>query len=204
MAQSQPIYKPTKRGGGGALKMLWWQAPTLLNPHFATGNKDQEASRLFYEPLAGWDNDGNLRPVLAAAIPEPRGRHARGRRQVGDLEAEAGRDVARRQAVHRRRRRLHLGICAQSGDGRDRRSAPTRTSRSRRSTTTRSRSSSSRSRRRSGPTPSSATTGMIMPKHLFGRLHRRQVARRAGQPEAGRHRPVQVQGLQAGRSRSPA
>jgi peptide/nickel transport system substrate-binding protein len=69
MAQSRPIYKPTKRGGGGPLKMLYWQAPTLLNPHFAGGNKDREASRLFYEPLAGWDNDGNLRPALATQIP---------------------------------------------------------------------------------------------------------------------------------------
>src|SRR5471030_1919383 len=69
MAQSTPVYKPTKRGGGGLLKMLWWQGPTLLNPHFAVGTKDQDGSRLFYEPLAGWDKDGNLRPVLAAQIP---------------------------------------------------------------------------------------------------------------------------------------
>jgi peptide/nickel transport system substrate-binding protein len=69
MAQSSPSYKPTKRGGGGLLKVLWWQGPTLLNPHFAVGGKDQEGSRLFYEPLAGWDGDGNLRPVLAETIP---------------------------------------------------------------------------------------------------------------------------------------
>ncbi|MBI5261478.1 MAG: peptide ABC transporter substrate-binding protein, partial [Bradyrhizobium sp.] len=25
MAQSPSLYKPTKRGGGGALKLLWWQ-----------------------------------------------------------------------------------------------------------------------------------------------------------------------------------
>ncbi|MBN9262605.1 MAG: peptide ABC transporter substrate-binding protein, partial [Hyphomicrobium sp.] len=62
-------YKPTKRGGGGALRLLWWQAPTLLNPHFATGTKDQDASRIFYEPLAGWDSDGNLVAALAAEIP---------------------------------------------------------------------------------------------------------------------------------------
>ncbi len=66
---SAPAYKPTKRGGGGALKTLWWQAPTLLQPHFAQGTKDQEASRIFYEPLAVWDNDGNLVPILAAEIP---------------------------------------------------------------------------------------------------------------------------------------
>jgi len=62
-------YKPTKAGGGGTLKLLYWQAPTLLNPHFAVGTKDQEASRVFYEPLAGWDGEGNLVPVLAAEVP---------------------------------------------------------------------------------------------------------------------------------------
>ena len=48
---------------------LWWQAPTLLNPHFATGTKDQDAARIFYEPLAGFDPDGNVTPVLAAEVP---------------------------------------------------------------------------------------------------------------------------------------
>ena len=73
IAQAQPAsgYKATKRGGGGALKVLWWQGATLLNPHFAVGTKDQDGSRIFYEPLAGWDDDGNLIPVLAAEIPTP-------------------------------------------------------------------------------------------------------------------------------------
>src|SRR3954468_5087127 len=61
MAQTRSTYKPTKRGGGGLLKVLWWQGPTLLNPHFAVGTKDQDAARLFYEPLANWDADGNLK-----------------------------------------------------------------------------------------------------------------------------------------------
>jgi peptide/nickel transport system substrate-binding protein len=69
MAQSRAPYKPTKRGGGGLLKVLWWQGSTLLNPHFAVGTKDQDGSRWFYEPLANWDADGNLQPVLAASIP---------------------------------------------------------------------------------------------------------------------------------------
>jgi peptide/nickel transport system substrate-binding protein len=68
-AQAKFEYKPTKRGGGGALKVLWWQGATLLNPHFAVGTKDQEGSRIFYEPLAGWDEDGNLVAALAAEIP---------------------------------------------------------------------------------------------------------------------------------------
>jgi peptide/nickel transport system substrate-binding protein len=71
VANAQPMaaYKPTKRGGGGNLKVLWWQGPTLLNPHFATGTKDQDGSRLFYEPLASWDPDGNLVTNLASEIP---------------------------------------------------------------------------------------------------------------------------------------
>jgi peptide/nickel transport system substrate-binding protein len=68
-AQTASNYKPTKRGGGGALKVLWWQGATLLQPHFASGTKDQEGSRIFYEPLGAWDADGNLVPILAAEVP---------------------------------------------------------------------------------------------------------------------------------------
>ncbi|MGH7325037.1 MAG: peptide ABC transporter substrate-binding protein [Candidatus Rokuibacteriota bacterium] len=64
-----PGFTPTRRGGGGALAVLWWQAPTLLQPHFATGTKDIDASRIFYEPLAAYDPEGNLAPVLAADVP---------------------------------------------------------------------------------------------------------------------------------------
>jgi len=68
-AQTASRYKPTKAGGGGTLKLLWWQGPTLLNPHFAVGTKDQDGSRMFYEPLAGWDSKGDIQPILAAEIP---------------------------------------------------------------------------------------------------------------------------------------
>ncbi len=66
---SVPVYRPTRRGGGGQLKVLYWQASTLLNPHFAVGTTNQDSSRVFYEPLAGWAADGTLHPVLAAEIP---------------------------------------------------------------------------------------------------------------------------------------
>jgi len=70
VAQSaEPPYTPTKRGGGGPLRLLLWQGPTLLNPHFATGTKDQEGCRPFYESLARYDADGVIVPVLAAEIP---------------------------------------------------------------------------------------------------------------------------------------
>jgi peptide/nickel transport system substrate-binding protein len=68
-AQSVPAYRPTRRGGGGQLKILYWQASTLLNPHFAAGTTNQDSSRVFYESLAGWAADGTLHPILAAEIP---------------------------------------------------------------------------------------------------------------------------------------
>jgi len=68
-AQTTIPYKGTKRGGGGTLKLIYWQAAVHLNPHFAGGTKDQDASRIFYEPLAGWDTEGNLVLALGAEIP---------------------------------------------------------------------------------------------------------------------------------------
>ena len=68
-AQAKSTFTPTKRGGGGELKTLWWQAVSILNCHLAVGVKDNDGSRLFNEPLAGYDPDGNLVPVLAAELP---------------------------------------------------------------------------------------------------------------------------------------
>jgi len=62
-------FTPTRRGGGGELKTLWWQAPTILNPHLATGAKDADASRIFYEGLVSFDPDGNIVPDLVAEVP---------------------------------------------------------------------------------------------------------------------------------------
>jgi peptide/nickel transport system substrate-binding protein len=49
--------------------MFLWQAPNIVNPHLALGVKDQFVSRIAYEPLASFDNEGNLVPFLAAEIP---------------------------------------------------------------------------------------------------------------------------------------
>ena len=68
-AQSRPAFTPTKRGGGGELKVLWWQAVSILNCHLAVGVKDNDGARLFNEPLAAFDPDGNLAPILAAEVP---------------------------------------------------------------------------------------------------------------------------------------
>jgi hypothetical protein len=53
----------------GVLRLLYWQAPTVVNPHLSIGTKDLSASRIVYEPLASFDKDGRLIPFLAAEIP---------------------------------------------------------------------------------------------------------------------------------------
>ena len=60
-----------KRGGGGTLRLLFWQAPTILNPHLAQGPKDFNAASVVLEPLADFAPDGSLVPKLAAEIPTP-------------------------------------------------------------------------------------------------------------------------------------
>ncbi|NJN66437.1 MAG: peptide ABC transporter substrate-binding protein [Chloroflexaceae bacterium] len=59
----------TRSAQGGTLKLLLWQAPTILNPHLARGSKDYFASRIICEPLASYDQHGTLVPFLAADIP---------------------------------------------------------------------------------------------------------------------------------------
>src|SRR5947208_15782647 len=52
LAQPRPAGPgPGRRGGGGPLRLLYWQAPTILNPHLSVGVKDLAGSRIFYEPL---------------------------------------------------------------------------------------------------------------------------------------------------------
>ena len=68
-AQPRDAGPPVRRGGGGDIKILMWDAPGLLNPHFGRGLKDFTASRLFYEPLAAAGSDGELVPVLAEELP---------------------------------------------------------------------------------------------------------------------------------------
>jgi len=61
----------TKRGEGGPLRLLWWQAPVILNEHLANGTKDTDASSLVTEPLARISSKSIIPdiPVLAKEIP---------------------------------------------------------------------------------------------------------------------------------------
>ena len=64
-----PVAAMAERGSDGQVNVIYWQAPSLLNPFLSGGTKDVEAASLILEPLARYDPDGNLVPWLAQEIP---------------------------------------------------------------------------------------------------------------------------------------
>ncbi len=57
------------RGTDGQLKIIYWQAVSILNPFLSSGTKDIEASSLVVEPLAKYDEKGNMVANLVDEIP---------------------------------------------------------------------------------------------------------------------------------------
>lgn len=58
-----------ERGSDGELRVLYWQAASVLNPYLSTGAKDVDPASMILEPLALVADDGSLIPTLAAEIP---------------------------------------------------------------------------------------------------------------------------------------
>ncbi|MEM7645091.1 MAG: peptide ABC transporter substrate-binding protein, partial [Pseudomonadota bacterium] len=58
-----------ERGRDGEVSIIYWQAPSTLNPFLSGGTKDVEAASLILEPLARFDSTGTITPWLATDIP---------------------------------------------------------------------------------------------------------------------------------------
>ncbi len=58
-----------ERGADGHVNIIYWQAPSILNPYLSSGTKDVESASMILEPLAGFDEKGALFPRLAEDIP---------------------------------------------------------------------------------------------------------------------------------------
>ncbi|PHR25550.1 MAG: peptide ABC transporter [Hoeflea sp.] len=58
-----------ERGSDGEVKIIYWQAPSIMNPYLSGGTKDIEAASLVVEPLARFNEKGALVPYLVDEIP---------------------------------------------------------------------------------------------------------------------------------------
>jgi peptide/nickel transport system substrate-binding protein len=58
-----------ERGADGHVNVLYWQAPSILNPYLSSGTKDVETASLVLEGLAGFDEKGVVIPRLAESVP---------------------------------------------------------------------------------------------------------------------------------------
>ncbi len=60
-----------ERGRDGEVKIIYWQAPSIMNPYLSGGTKDLEAASLVIEPLARYDENGDMVPWLADSSARP-------------------------------------------------------------------------------------------------------------------------------------
>ena len=58
-----------ERGRDGEVRIIYWQAPSIMTPFLSGGTKDVEAASLVLEPLARYNTSGELVPWLVDEIP---------------------------------------------------------------------------------------------------------------------------------------
>ena len=58
-----------ERGADGNVNVLYWQAPSTLNPYLSSGTKDVETASLILEGLAGFNEKGEVVARLAESVP---------------------------------------------------------------------------------------------------------------------------------------
>ncbi|MFY0692079.1 MAG: peptide ABC transporter substrate-binding protein [Paracoccaceae bacterium] len=57
------------RARDGNVSIIYWQAPSILNPFLSGGTKDIEAASMIIEPLARYNEKGELVPWLVTEVP---------------------------------------------------------------------------------------------------------------------------------------
>ncbi|MEL6551700.1 MAG: peptide ABC transporter substrate-binding protein [Pseudomonadota bacterium] len=58
-----------ERGSDGEVRIIYWQAPSILNPFLSGGTKDVESASMIIEPLARYNERGELVPWLVTEVP---------------------------------------------------------------------------------------------------------------------------------------
>ena len=57
------------QGRDGNVSIIYWQAPSILNPFLSGGTKDVESASMIIEPLARYNENGELVPWLVEEVP---------------------------------------------------------------------------------------------------------------------------------------
>ncbi len=58
-----------ERASDGEVRIIYWQAPSILNPFLSGGTKDVESASMIIEPLARYNSAGELVPWLVEEVP---------------------------------------------------------------------------------------------------------------------------------------
>ena len=58
-----------QRGSSGHVNVIYWQAPSILNPYLSGGTKDLESSSLVLDPLIKFNEKGEMVAALAEDVP---------------------------------------------------------------------------------------------------------------------------------------
>ncbi|HQY44762.1 MAG TPA: peptide ABC transporter substrate-binding protein [Paracoccaceae bacterium] len=58
-----------ERGADGHVNVLYWQAPSILNPYLSSGTKDVESASLILEGMGGFNEKGEVIARLAESVP---------------------------------------------------------------------------------------------------------------------------------------
>ncbi|MGJ8545019.1 MAG: peptide ABC transporter substrate-binding protein [Sulfitobacter sp.] len=69
VAMTPAAHAEGERGRDGEVRIIYWQAPSIMTPYLSGGTKDLEAASLVIEPLGRYDETGALVAYLAEEIP---------------------------------------------------------------------------------------------------------------------------------------
>jgi peptide/nickel transport system substrate-binding protein len=67
LALAQPAL--AQRGSSGHVNLIYWQAPSILNPYLSGGTKELESASLVLEPLIRFNEKGEMVPYLVEEVP---------------------------------------------------------------------------------------------------------------------------------------
>ena len=104
-----------ERGADGNVSIIYWQAPSILNPFLSGGTKDVESASLIVEPLARYDENGTIVEWLSDGVPTVENGGVSEDLTSITWKIKPGSHLVGRHAVHLGRCKVHRGLLHGSG-----------------------------------------------------------------------------------------